>query len=290
MEITATGYLGLISHSMEAVGASLMSSYGIALLIGVAQGIAIWPGISRSGSTIGAVAGYALADRGAARMTSLDNAARLIGLPGKMGVDGSQVEGLHRAGRLEEIRHYCLTDVIQTAFVLPMACVVAVLLVLELRIPAWVRFGLALVAAVIGFVAMLCVGLALFAIWLFGYPFGFMGIVGTMGLVGLAINDSIAVLASLRKNPDVAAGDLDGVVATERIDHHAIVAESQGLQAGLDVRGLVPCDHHRADRGVHPAASASSILSTSAATRFPRASSRRPRPATSSSTSRRAMA
>jgi predicted PolB exonuclease-like 3'-5' exonuclease len=62
--------------------------------------------------------GDALADRGAAKMTSLDNAARLIGLPGKMGVDGSQVEGLHRAGRLEEIRHYCLTDVVQTTFVL----------------------------------------------------------------------------------------------------------------------------------------------------------------------------
>ena len=62
--------------------------------------------------------GDALADRGAARMTSLDNAARLIGLPGKMGVDGSQVEGLHKAGRIEEIRHYCLTDVIQTTFVL----------------------------------------------------------------------------------------------------------------------------------------------------------------------------
>lgn len=60
----------------------------------------------------------ALSDRGATRMTSLDHAARLIGLPGKMGVDGSQVDGLYRAGRLLEIRHYCMTDVIQTAFVL----------------------------------------------------------------------------------------------------------------------------------------------------------------------------
>ena len=60
----------------------------------------------------------ALSDRGAARMTSLDHAARLIGMPGKMGVDGSQVDGLYRAGRHAEIRHYCLTDVIQTAFVL----------------------------------------------------------------------------------------------------------------------------------------------------------------------------
>jgi hypothetical protein len=39
-----------------------------------------------------------LAEHGAARYVSLDAAARLIGLPGKTGVDGSQVEGLWHAG------------------------------------------------------------------------------------------------------------------------------------------------------------------------------------------------
>jgi len=63
------------------------------------------------------------------------------------------------------------------------------------------------VAAIIGVVAILCVGLALLAIWLFGYPFGFMGIVGTMGLVGVAINDSIVVLAALRGNKAASNGD-----------------------------------------------------------------------------------
>jgi predicted PolB exonuclease-like 3'-5' exonuclease len=58
----------------------------------------------------------ALADHGAARMTSLDGAARLIGLPGKDGVDGSQVEGLYLAGQVEALRRYCLSDVAQTAF------------------------------------------------------------------------------------------------------------------------------------------------------------------------------
>src|SRR4051812_22022607 len=58
-----------------------------------------------------------ISDHGAARMTSLDGAARLIGLPGKDGVDGSQVEGLFLAGQLESLRHYCLSDVAQTAFV-----------------------------------------------------------------------------------------------------------------------------------------------------------------------------
>jgi predicted PolB exonuclease-like 3'-5' exonuclease len=56
-----------------------------------------------------------LTDHGAARAMGLDAVARLIGLPGKVGVDGSQVEGLYNAGRLESIRDYCLTDVAQTA-------------------------------------------------------------------------------------------------------------------------------------------------------------------------------
>jgi predicted PolB exonuclease-like 3'-5' exonuclease len=57
-----------------------------------------------------------LSDHGAAKMTSLDGAARVIGLPGKDGVDGSQVEGLFLAGQIESLRHYCLSDVAQTAF------------------------------------------------------------------------------------------------------------------------------------------------------------------------------
>jgi 3'-5' exonuclease len=57
-----------------------------------------------------------LSDHGAARMTSLDGAARVIGLPGKHGVDGSQVEGLHQAGQIDALRRYCLSDVAQTAF------------------------------------------------------------------------------------------------------------------------------------------------------------------------------
>jgi 3'-5' exonuclease len=57
-----------------------------------------------------------LADHGATRMTSLHGAARLIGLPGKDGVDGSQVEALFRTGQIEALRGYCLSDVAQTAF------------------------------------------------------------------------------------------------------------------------------------------------------------------------------
>jgi len=42
-----------------------------------------------------------IADHGAAKMTSLDGAARIVGLPGKDGVDGSQVEALFHAGQMD---------------------------------------------------------------------------------------------------------------------------------------------------------------------------------------------
>lgn len=42
--------------------------------------------------------------------------ARLIGLPGKSAIDGSQVQQLWEEGRLQEIARYCRHDVIQTYF------------------------------------------------------------------------------------------------------------------------------------------------------------------------------
>lgn len=54
-------------------------------------------------------------------------------------------------------------------------------------------------AAIIAAVAALSVGLGLLSIGLGGYPFGFMAIIGTMGLIGVAINDSIVVVAALHE-------------------------------------------------------------------------------------------
>jgi 3'-5' exonuclease len=44
----------------------------------------------------------------------LDQLARLCGFPGKLGMDGSQVWDAWQAGRLDEIRDYCETDVANT--------------------------------------------------------------------------------------------------------------------------------------------------------------------------------
>ena len=56
-----------------------------------------------------------VADFGATKPSRLDVLAKLCGMPGKVGVDGKDVGPLVHAGRLSEVRDYCLCDVVQTA-------------------------------------------------------------------------------------------------------------------------------------------------------------------------------
>ena len=62
-------------------------------------------------------------------------------------------------------------------------------------------------AALIGGVAIASFGLGILAIVPFGYAFGFNPIIGTVGLIGVAINDSIVVLAALKDDPRARLGD-----------------------------------------------------------------------------------
>ena len=47
----------------------------------------------------------------------LDELAKLVGFPGKLGMDGSKVWDAYQQGRLAEIRNYCETDVANTYLV-----------------------------------------------------------------------------------------------------------------------------------------------------------------------------
>ena len=67
-------------------------------------------------------------------------------------------------------------------------------------------------AVIVAAVGGLSIGLGPLALSIFGFPFGFMSIVGTMGLVGVAINDSIVVLAAIRSNQSARAGDTQSLV------------------------------------------------------------------------------
>ncbi|MEM7579195.1 MAG: efflux RND transporter permease subunit [Cyanobacteria bacterium P01_A01_bin.80] len=55
------------------------------------------------------------------------------------------------------------------------------------------------------------VGLALFALWAFGSVFGFMAIVGTMGLIGIAINGAIIILSAFNEDEQARQGDVKAV-------------------------------------------------------------------------------
>ena len=55
------------------------------------------------------------------------------------------------------------------------------------------------------------VGLALFALWAFGSVFGFMAIVGTMGLIGIAINGAIIILSAFNEDEGAKQGDVKAV-------------------------------------------------------------------------------
>ncbi len=54
-----------------------------------------------------------------ARRAGLDAMARLCGFPGKLGMDGSEVHAAFAAGKLDDVRRYCETDVMNTYLALP---------------------------------------------------------------------------------------------------------------------------------------------------------------------------
>ncbi|GIU34805.1 efflux RND transporter permease subunit [Shewanella schlegeliana] len=65
---------------------------------------------------------------------------------------------------------------------------------------------------IILFSAMQSAGLGLLAVYSFGYPFGFTVIIGLLGLMGLAINAAIVILAELEEAPETRAGDIQKIV------------------------------------------------------------------------------
>ena len=55
-----------------------------------------------------------LSDFGASARIKLNEVCSILGYPGKFGVDGSNVQEMYLTGKIDEIRHYCETDVLNT--------------------------------------------------------------------------------------------------------------------------------------------------------------------------------
>jgi len=67
-------------------------------------------------------------------------------------------------------------------------------------------------ALVIGSVAILSVGLGMLSLWISGLPIGFNPLLGCAGLIGVAINGSIVVIAAINANPQARSGDITQIV------------------------------------------------------------------------------
>jgi multidrug efflux pump subunit AcrB len=128
-----------------------------------------------------------------------------------------------RYGGESEERDRAVTNLLATAPVL-------VLIMFSVIVLSFSSFRAALL---IGGVGVLSIGLGLFALVAFGFPFGFMSIVGTMGLVGVAINDSIVVLAGLLACPRARQGDVESVVTVVMHSTRHIIATSLTTIAGF---------------------------------------------------------
>lgn len=68
--------------------------------------------------------------------------------------------------------------------------------------------------AIILLSALQSAGLGLLAVFVFGYPFGFPVIIALLGLMGLAINAAIVILAELEELPAARMGDKAVIVST----------------------------------------------------------------------------
>ncbi len=67
-------------------------------------------------------------------------------------------------------------------------------------------------STIIFMVAGLAGGLGLLSVWVFNYPFGFTVIIAMLGIMGLAINAAILILAELRLDEKASSGDIDASV------------------------------------------------------------------------------
>ncbi|MEM1343864.1 MAG: efflux RND transporter permease subunit [Pseudomonadota bacterium] len=88
-------------------------------------------------------------------------------------------------------------------------------------------------ALIVGAVAVLSVGAGLAALWAFGHPLGLLAIVGCMGLVGIAVNDAIVVLAALRADPGARRGEVAASTAVVLAASRHVLATTLTTIGGL---------------------------------------------------------
>jgi len=94
-------------------------------------------------------------------------------------------------------------------------------------------FKSAKLAGIIGLVAVLSAGFGLLSLWISGYALGFNPLLGVTGLIGVAINGSIVILAGIQADEKAKAGDLEAIVAVTLSSTRHIMSTTLTTIAGF---------------------------------------------------------
>jgi multidrug efflux pump subunit AcrB len=88
-------------------------------------------------------------------------------------------------------------------------------------------------AGIIGLVAILSAGFGLLSLWISGYALGFNPLLGVTGLIGVAINGSIVILAGIQADEKARAGDHEAIVAVTLSSTRHIMSTTLTTIAGF---------------------------------------------------------
>jgi len=95
-------------------------------------------------------------------------------------------------------------------------------------------------AALLMVVAVLSTGFGLLATWAWGLPLSFNTIIGSLGLMGLAFNSSIVVLASILSSPAAASGEPQAIIeAVMETGSHLLATTLTTMASFLPILFLV---------------------------------------------------
>ncbi len=94
-------------------------------------------------------------------------------------------------------------------------------------------FRSASAAGIVGLVAFLSAGLGMLSLWLGGYNLGFNPLLGSAGLIGIAINGSIVVLAALRADADASEGTVAAIVRVTMQEARHVLATTATTIGGF---------------------------------------------------------
>lgn len=88
-------------------------------------------------------------------------------------------------------------------------------------------------ASLVGMLSMLSVGFSLLALTLLRIPFGFMAILGIVGMMGVVVNDSILIISAIRRDAKACTGDVSSLIQVMFENSRHVIVTSITTVAGF---------------------------------------------------------